>query len=53
METNWICRKCDSATETYNDERGIWFSCSNEDCNNYNKMRREEDIDFLEYFKEA
>ena len=50
--TKWICRRCGSITELYENEQGMWFSCSNEECEN-NKMRREEDIDFLEYFVEG
>ena len=51
--TKWICRKCGSKAESYKNKQGKWFSCSNEECENYNRMRREGDIDFLGYLKEA
>ena len=65
--TKWICRKCGSNAESYKsicikygsnagsykNKQGKWFSCSNDECENYNRMRREGDIDFLEYLKEA
>ena len=52
MATKWICVKCGSATETYTNKQGEWFSCSNEDCANYGKMRREYDGDFRAYYTE-
>ena len=51
MKPTYICIKCGAETETFADEQGKWFSCSNEECDNWNKMRREEDGNFGECYK--
>lgn len=46
----WVCKVCGSMAERYTNGQGTWLSCSNDECKNYNHMKREEDGDFLDYY---